>query len=198
MYLAASPSPGTVGSWGDQAALEGIHKAALALDQPAADGKGDAVRGELEHLDVLVGEHPRRERSDVQHADDPGLQQQRHPEQRFQALLPKDRVEDVRLVDIVDPHGLAPFRDAPGEAPADRNPHLALDLLLEALRGANEESSTIVLQQQDRGGVHLEELGDADEQLREYLLEREVRERCVGNALQSSKPILCHALGHGS
>ena len=57
------------------------------------------------------------------------------------------------MVDVGDVDRPAARGDAAREAPADRDPHAALDLLLEALGGARDELLGIVVEQQDGGRV---------------------------------------------
>lgn len=66
----------------------------------------------------------------VQDADElPGVDE-RHAQQRDDALFAQERVQDVGVVHVGDEHGTADRRDAPGEPAADRDLHPALDLLL--------------------------------------------------------------------
>ena len=124
------------------------------------------------------------ERADVQHADHAPLDEQRHAQQRADALLAQDRVEDVRVVDVLDRHGSALGGDPPGEAAPDRDPHAGLDLLLDALRGLGHEVAGDLVEEQERGGVGPEDRGDALEQLLQQLVERERRECGIGDLLK--------------
>ena len=86
------------------------------------------------------------------------------------------------MVDVVDDDGAALRGDAAGEAASERDADALLDLLLDALGGAREEQ--VVVQQQDRYGVDLEDLGDPAQQLLQELLLGQVRERRVRDPLQ--------------
>jgi hypothetical protein len=119
----------------DEAALERIGEAALALGQAAGDREGSTVAGTLEQLSVLPGEVARGEGPDVHDADHPALHQQGDPQQGAQTLLAQNRVDDLGLVDVLDLDRLPGSSDAPREPLADRNAHSPLDLLLEALGG---------------------------------------------------------------
>ena len=79
---------------------------------------------------------------------------------------------------------LAGGGDAAGEAAADRDAHALLDLLLDALGGARAEHLAARLEQQDRGGVDVQDRGDAVEQLDQQLVRRQVGERGVRDALK--------------
>ena len=97
------------------------------------DGERGAVGGELQQV-ALVGENSRGvSAADVQHADDAALDQQRDAEQRADALLAQDRVEDVGVVDVGDGDRAALGGDAAGEAAAERDADALLDLLLDPL-----------------------------------------------------------------
>ena len=76
------------------------------------------------------------------------------------------------LLDVLDPDRLARGRDAPGEALADRDADPALDLLLETLGGARHQGLVVVLEQEDRRRVRVEDPHHAVEQLIEQVLER--------------------------
>ena len=74
------------------------------------------------------------QRSDVQHSNQLALHNKRDSEQRPDALLSQDGVEDVRMVDVGDENRRAFGRDAPRETPTDRDPYPALNLFLDPLR----------------------------------------------------------------
>ena len=54
------------------------------------------------------------------------------------ALLAQDRVEDVRVVDVGDIDRDPLSGNPAGESGADRDPHSALDLLLDPLGSARD------------------------------------------------------------
>jgi hypothetical protein len=107
----------------------------------------------------------------VQHAEDGAFDEQRHAEQRAHALHAQDRVENLGVVDVGDVDRPAARGDAPREAPADRDPHAALDLLLETLGGACDELLRVVVEEQDGGGVDAQDVLGARQQLVEQRLE---------------------------
>jgi hypothetical protein len=84
------------------------------------------------------------------------------------------------VVDVGDVDRPAARGDAPREAPADRDPHAALDLLLEALGGARDELLRIVVEEQDGGGVDAQDVLGARQQLVEQRLEGQLCEGRVG------------------
>ena len=173
----------------DEAALERVGQAALALRQAAEDRERRAVGGALEQFLVVVVERALGERPDVQDSHDGALDHERHAQQRFQPLLTQDRVVDVGLGDVQDPDRAARGGDAAGEAAPDGDPDPSLHLLLESLRGARDQRGVVVLEQQDRGGVDPEDPDDAVEQLLEQVLERQVGERGIRDALEVTEPI---------
>ena len=73
--------------------------------------------------------------------------------------------------------------------------HALLDLLLDALGRAGVQ--LVALEQQDRDGVHLEDLRDALEQLVQQLVLVEIGERSVGHALQGLEDLQGQRLWHG-
>ena len=152
------------------------------------DGEGGAVGGELEEVAVVGGEVAGGEAADVQDADDAALDEEGDAEQRLDALLAQDRVEDVGVVDVGDGDGAAFGGDAAGEAAAERDAHALLDLFLDALGGAGVQG--VAFEQQDRDGVDGEDVGDPLQQLLQQLLLRQVRERGVGDALERLEPLV--------
>jgi hypothetical protein len=143
----------------------------------------------LQHLDVAVVPVARREGAHVEHAEHLRLEQERHAQQRLQSLLAQDRVVDVRLVHVEDRHRPAIGGHPSGEAPGHGDAHVALDLLLDPLGGGRQQVAAVLLEQKDRGGVRVEQLGHAHEQLLEHLLEGEMGESRVRDALQGMEPL---------
>jgi hypothetical protein len=84
------------------------------------------------------------------------------------------------VVDVGDVDRPASRGDAAREAPADRDPHAALDLLLEALGGARDELLALVVEEQDGGGVDAQDVLRARQQLVEERLEGQLGEGWVG------------------
>ncbi len=66
--------------------------------------------------------------SDAEHLS---RHEQRDAEHRLDPFPAQDRVEHVRVVDVVDDHGLLQGGDATGEPASDRDAHADLDLLLD-------------------------------------------------------------------
>jgi hypothetical protein len=128
----------------------------------------------------------------VQYADHPALHEQRHPEQRAQALLAQDRVDDLGLVDVLDRHRPPRGRDAAGEPAPHRDADPAFDLLLEALGGPCHERPVVVVEQQDGRGVSVEDRDHAHQKLVQEFFEREVRESRIRDASKIAQPIGCH------
>ena len=79
--------------------------------------------------------------------------------------------------------------DPAGEAAADRDPDALLDLLLDPDRRARDELVRLLVEQQDRARVDLEDLAGADEQRGEQLVELEMRQRGIRDRLQPREPI---------
>jgi hypothetical protein len=177
--------------------LKRIRQAALLFGQAADDGERRAVAGALQELLVLVVEGPLLAGAHVQHAHHAALHQQRDAEHRVKPLLAQYRVHDVRFGQVQDADGASRRRDAAGEAASDRDAHAALDLLLEALGGASDQRRIVVFEQEDRGGVHAEDPDHALEELREQGLQRQIRQRGIGDALEITEPIGGDARFHG-
>ncbi len=148
------------------------------------DRQRRAVGGALQEIGVLVGELAIAQGADVQDAGHLALGDQGDSQQRLQALVAQDRVVDVGVRDVGDVHRATLDGDATGEAAAQRNARDGLDLLLEALCGAGHEGPAVVVDQQDRRRVDLQDLRRAGQQLVEELLERQVRKGGIGYRLQ--------------
>ncbi len=131
----------------------------------------------------------------MKHSDQIALDDQRYSEQRGDPLLTQNRIEDVGVVHVGDEDRDALGRNPAGEALADRNPHALLDLFFDSLRGACDELSRRGVVQQDRDGVDLERLLDADQQLVEKLFERKLGQSRIAQPVRAS-PFVC-ALGAG-
>ena len=157
----------------------------LLLEQAGVlDREGGAVGGELEQVALVGAEDARDEAADVQDADDAAFDQQGDAEQRADALLAQDRVEDVGVVDVFDRDRAALCGDAAGEALADGDHDAALDLFLDPLGGACVQQLAAVVEQQDRGGVGVQDLADPQQQLAQELLVGEMRERRIRHPLE--------------
>jgi hypothetical protein len=92
----------------------------------------------------------------------------------------QDRVEHVGVVDVVEDDRATIRRDAAREAPAHRDPHALLDLLLDSDCRARDELVRVRLEQEHRGRVDLEHRDRALEQRRQQLLELQRGQRRVG------------------
>jgi hypothetical protein len=84
------------------------------------------------------------------------------------------------VVDVGDVDRPAARGDTAREAASDRDPHTALDLLLEALGGARDQLLGILVEQQDGGGVDAQDVLRARQELVEQRLEGQLGEGRVG------------------
>ena len=109
----------------------------------------------------------------MQDAEDGASDDQGDAEQGFDALLAQDQVEDVGVVDVGDRDGAALGGDAAREAAAEGDAHALLDFLLDALGGTGVQR--LALEQEDRDGVDLHDVGDPLQQLLQQVLLRQVR-----------------------
>ena len=170
---------------GDEAIAHAVELQQTIVQQRALDPQRRALRGGLEQVGLVRRESSRYERSDVDHAEHASAREQRRAEERLDPLLPEDRVEHVRVVDVLDRDRPALRRETTGEASADRDADAGFDLLLETRGRAGDELVPPLVEQQDRARVGLEEVAHADDELVEQVGRREVRERDVGHAARS-------------
>ena len=170
--------------------LEPLARPSLGLEGAGVvDRQGGAVGGELQQLDFVVREFPMVERADVQYADRFAADQQRHAEQRLDALLAEDRIEHLCVVDIVEHDGSALRRHAAGEAAAERDADAALHLLLDPDGRAGDKFVRVCVQQQHRARVNVEELARPQEERGEQLFKVEMRERGIRQCLEPAKAL---------
>src|SRR3954451_23283435 len=120
----------------------------------------------------------------VEEAAHLALDEDRDAEHRLDPLLPQDRIEAVGGVDVVEDHRPLLRGDPAGEATTDRDADALLSLLLDAERSPRDELVRVLVEQQDRARVDLEDLPRPLEQRIEQLVESQVRERSVGDGLQ--------------
>ena len=147
--------------------LDPLARGALGLEEARVlDRERGTVGHELQQLDLVLVEGAVMERADVEDPAHLALDDERDAEHRLDPLLPQDRVEDVPVIDVVEDHRPLLGRDAPGEAAADRDTDALLDLLLDAERSACDELVRLLVEQEDRAGVDLEDLpGPLEESL---------------------------------
>src|SRR2546421_13417 len=79
-----------------------------------------APRRLLNELVVIWCKPPRHQRPHVDDAQHPPAREHRRPEERLHALLAQDRVQRLRVVDVLDHDRRALRGDPPREAPPER------------------------------------------------------------------------------
>ena len=164
----------------------------VELDQPlgrALEAESRTLGGVLEQVGLVCGERPRRERADVDDAEQPATREQRRAEQRFDPFLPEDRVVDVGPIDVGDDDRADVGGDPPGEPASHRDPHRGFDLLLEAGGGRRDELVPLFVEEEDRARVDAEDFAHPDDELVEQRARREVRQRNVGDAVEPAQPV---------
>ena len=176
---------------GERGVRHGLHvldphaRGSLGLEEARVlDRERGAVGHELQQLDLVLVEGAVAERADVEHAAHLSLDDERDAEHRLDPLLPQERVEDVRVVDVVEDHRPLLGGDPSCEAAADRDADALLHLLLDPERRARNELVRFLVEQEDRARVDLEDLPRPLEQRVEQLVETQVCERGVGDGLQ--------------
>ena len=137
--------------------LDPLARALLGREEACVvDRDRRSIRGELQQLGLGRREHPRRQRPHVEHAEHLSRHEQRDAEHRLDPFPAQDRVEHVRVADVVDDHGLLQGGDATGEPAPDRDAHAGLDLLLDPDGRGRDELVRVLVEQQHRAGVDLE------------------------------------------
>ncbi len=165
--------------------LEALAGAALGLEEARVlDRDGGAVARELQQLDIERAEVARRQRADVEDADHVAGDEQRDADHRRDPLLAQNRVEHIRVIDVVEDHRLLARRHAAGKTAADRDADTSCDLLLDPDGCARDKLLRRLVEQQDRARVDGEQVAGAEQQRVEQVVKPEVRERSVGQCLQ--------------
>ena len=167
------------------------HRTGFALglvEAGVVDCERDAIRCRLQEIGLVLPEHARCEAANVQHADSPRLDEQRHAEQRADPLVEQDRVDDVAGPDVGQEHRPALGRDASGEPRPEGNPHPLLHLLLDPLGRPGNEVLALLVEQQDRRGVDLEHLAQPRQERVQEVAETERREHRLGDRLELAEP----------
>ena len=147
-----------------------------------------AVGSQLEQIDVLPGEVAALQRADVEHADRPAVDDERDADHAGDPLAADQRIEDVGVLDVGEHDGPQLGGDPSGEALADGDVEALLQLLLDPQRGVGDELVPLLVEEQDRAGVGVEERSDAVEQV-VGSVRPGVRERSVGHSLQAMEPL---------
>ena len=177
---------------GDEVQLQLVELDQLLVQLRPLDGDRDPLGDELEQLDLVVREDPRRERPHVEDAQRLAPDEQRDADHRLELLLAQDRVVDRVLVDV-DHHRPRLVGDPPGEACADRDPHP--DLLLDPECRARDELVRLLVEQQDGAGVGAQDVPDPGQEDVEELVHLEVGQSRVGHRLDVLDPLARGALG---
>ena len=151
------------------------------------DPERRAFRGSLEEVCLVRREVARHERPHVDHAEDASASKQRGAEQRLEPLLAEDGVEDVRVVDVLDRDDFALRSETPREALSNRDANAGFDLLLETRGRAGDDLASSVVEQENRARVGFEDLAHPDHELVEQVGRREMRQRDVGDHLNSTE-----------
>ena len=176
---------------GERGVGHGLHvldphaRGALGLEEARMlDRERGTVGHELQQLDLVLVEGAEVERADVEDAAHLTLDDERDAEHRLDPLLPQDRVEDVRVVDVVEDHRPLLGGNPSREAAADRDADALLHLFLDPERRPRDELVRFLVEQENRARVDLEDLPRARRAAREQLVETQVCERGVGDGLQ--------------
>jgi hypothetical protein len=180
-----------VSSQRDEVALKLCQTNELLMRERAVDRDGGPLRHHLQQLHVLLRKPPRGERPNVHDSDHVAVRDQRYAREGLDPLLSQDRIEDVAVVDVVEDDGSAMGRDAAGEALPEWDAHAALDLLLDSFRRARHELGAGFVQQEECGRVGVQRFADAEEQLVEQPLERQMCERDIGDSLEPPELLRC-------
>jgi len=176
-------------SIGQQAPLQRECGGPLDIREAGLCRQRDPVRGQLEQIAVLAREGARRQRADVQDADDGAGVQQWHTQQRPHAAVAQNRVEHVGVVDVVEHDRTLPGGDRACEPTPHRDAHSLRDFLFDPARRRCHQLVRTGVQQEDRGGVDVQDLAHAVQELDKQLFDVEMGERRIRERLDVLEPI---------
>ena len=91
------------------------------------NSQGDAVRGEPYEMEVVLGKAAGLKGINVEHTDQPLIEQERHAQERSDLLM-QERIGHLMREDIIQDEGLAGGRDLARHAVTDRDANAILDL----------------------------------------------------------------------
>ena len=109
------------------------------------------------------------------------MDEQRDARERPDALVQKDRVEHIAVIDVIQDDRLPLGGDAARETPADRDPDALADFLLQAAGRGGDQLATRAVQQQHRGGIGIQDLPDPAQQRGEEVIGAQMGQRRIGN-----------------
>ena len=148
-----------------------------------------SIGRQLQQIDIVVVEPAPMQRADVEHADHPAGDEQRHAHHRLDPLLPQDRVQHLGRIDVVEHHRPLGGGDTAREPSADGDPHPGLDLFLDPDRRSRDQLVRLLVDEQDGAGVGAEDVADPRQQHVQQFLDLEMRKRSVGNSLEPLQPV---------
>ena len=186
-----------LGEAGEEAALERVREAALALGEPAEDRERGAVSGALEQLGVIRVEGALRERSHVQHPEHRPLHEQgtpsseRSPRSRRSGFT-TSASSRFRMCTGWRVAAMRPAKPRPDRDPDPRSTSSSSPFAARATSVVSSSSSSRTAAVSTPRIVH-----HAREQLVEQGLERQVRERGIRDALEITEAIGGNARPHG-
>src|SRR5262245_30625297 len=146
------------------------------------DGQRDAVGRQLQQPHIVFGKAPGADRAGVNHADDPSFRDERRADQRTR-ISSQSRVRRLRRREVLHNERSAVRRNGTGHAASDRNTK-ARRGLLQSDSGSHGQSPAVFRQQEDRGGVGLEQFPNPGQHLAQQIVERKTHEDAVGHSLQ--------------
>ena len=165
-----------------QAPLQGSrHRRSAVVERGALEGRADAVRGELEQLDVVAGEVTRLVRGDVDHAAHLSPVDERHAHQGRHHVgepVPDHLVRG----DVVDHEGRDGARDLPGDASSDRD-RRGRPVGLHADGRVLDQLGARAIEQEQRRRIGAEDLPERVQELVREVVEVQLGEGRVGDRL---------------
>jgi hypothetical protein len=151
------------------------------------DADRRSVGSELQQLDIVCVELSVLEHPDMEHPEHLPRGEQRDAEHRFDAFRAQERVQHVRVVDVIEDDGPPVCGHASRKPAAERDANALLDLFFDPHRRPSNQLIRRRVEQQHRARVDAERLARAQEERRQERVELEVRECGIRQRLEPTQ-----------
>ncbi len=175
-------------------ALQRRRGVAFGGGQLAVQVDRDAVGGDPQPLDVVLVELPVTQRAHVEDAEQPALAEQRHTDERLDALPPQQWIDHGVLADLVDEVRLQVSGDAPREALPDADADTLAYLFFDPGGRGGDELLSGGVEKKNRRCVGIEVLPNPVQKHLEHVFHLQVCQVRVRDRLDPTQAVLSFVL----
>ena len=168
----------------DETSGHPFERALLGFRRP-----GDAIGGDLEQLGVLIGERPRSQPADVDHAEDRIAAEEGNAEHDLDTRLPQDRIRDRGGVDPLEVTG-RPVAAIPPAKPRPNGTRTPCRTSSSMPHAARATSSSVCRSSINTAAVSTSRISRSREQFDQQLVDVEARKRTIGQRGDRREPTL--------